>query len=118
MGLSQSANFWSHYMIKFLGDLYFSSAISYLDDIYLASKTPLEHLNLLNEIFARSIKVNLQFKASKCLFFQDQIEYLGQTISKDKSVRPKPLKVKAMLNLKEPNTLRALRRFLGMVNFL
>ena len=117
MGLSQSANFWSHYMIKFLGDLYFNSAISYLDDIYLASKTPIQHLNLLNEIFARSIKVNLQFKASKCLFFQDQIQYLGQTISKDKSVRPKPLKVKAMLNLKEPNTLRALRRFLGMINF-
>ena len=117
MGANSSAATWTFYMMKLLGNLYFNSVISYLDDLYLASDSDHKHLLLLNEIFSRSIKVGLQFKASKCLFFQDQITYLGQTISKDRSIRPREAKVKALLEMQIPTSVKALRRFLGMLNF-
>ena len=117
MGACSSAAVWTFYMIKLLSDLYFHSVISYLDDLYLASDTPDKHLRLLNEIFARSIKVGIQFKASKSLFFQDKITYLGQTIYKDRSIRPKQSTVDALLHIPLPKTLRQLRKFLGMINF-
>ena len=117
MGANSSAATWTFYMMKLLGNLYFKSVISYLDDLYLASDSDNKHLLLLNEIFSRSIKVGLQFKAAKCLFFQDKITYLGQTISKDRSIRPREAKVKALLEMQIPSTVRGLRRFLGMLNF-
>ena len=118
MGLSSSAAIFSDFMTHLLGNLYFNSVISYLDDVYLASKSSEEHLKLLNDVFTRSIKAGLQFKAAKCLFFQDKITYLGQTIkASDRSIRPKELKVKALLNLNLPRDIRQLRRFLGMLNF-
>ena len=117
MGAASSASIWTFYMVKILNNLYYHSVISYLDDLYLASESPDKHLKLLNELFSRCIKTGIQFKASKSLFFQDHITYLGQTISKDRTVRPKQSKVDTLIKLSLPHNLRTLRRFLGMMNF-
>ena len=117
MGAASSASIWTFYMVKILNNLYYHSVISYLDDLYLASESPDQHLKLLNELFSRCVKTGIQFKASKSLFFQDHITYLGQTISKDRTVRPKQSKVDTLLKLSLPHNLRSLRRFLGMMNF-
>jgi hypothetical protein len=60
--------------------------------------------------------VNLQLKISKCQFAMTEISYLGHVIS-DKGVKPDPMNIKAIKDMKPPTKVKALQRFLGMVNF-
>ena len=50
----------------------------------------------------------------KSSFCSHKIEYLGYLLTAE-GIRPTEDKVKAILELKEPTTLRELRRVLGMV---
>ena len=48
---------------------HFPSAIAYLDDIIIFSKTPQEHLSHIRMVFEKLKSVNLSMKKSKCSFF-------------------------------------------------
>ena len=49
-------------------------------------------------------------KLTKCQFFQNSVEYLGQVVSSD------GIKTEAILNVTSPTDVSELRSFLGMVN--
>ena len=58
----------------------------------------------------------MAINASKCVFGQASVKYLGQEISAA-GVRPLPSKLQSIIEVPRPNTKVELQRYLGMVNF-
>lgn len=54
--------------------------IVYLEDIILFSKTIEDHMTLQNAVLALLKDAGLTLKIRKCLFQQDQVEYLGYIV--------------------------------------
>ena len=63
-----------------LGELNLSFAMVYLDDVFVYSEMPEDHLTLLQPIFDHFTHHGLKLKPSKCHFFKE-ITYLGHEIS-------------------------------------
>ena len=61
-------------------------------------------------------EANLKVNAKKSKFFATEIEYLGFWLTRE-GIRPVENKIKAILDLAVPETLKLLKHFLGMVNF-
>ena len=53
-----------------LGNLHLKWCIIYLDDIFVYSKTPKEHIQRLRGVFEKLSAAGLQLKPSKCEFFK------------------------------------------------
>lgn len=88
----------------------------YLDDILVASSSKTQHITDLTELFDRLQQHGLVVNPSKCQFGALQIDFLGHRINEHGTV-PLPTKVDAIRNFGQPNTVRGLQEFLGMVNF-
>lgn len=54
---------------------------------------------------------------NKCKFFQKEIKILGHVVS-GKIVKPDPKKIEAIKNYKRPETIKELRSFLGLCNYV
>lgn len=88
----------------------------YLDDIIIISDTFEEHMNMLREVARRLGLANLSINIEKSKFCVTEVHYLGYILSTN-GLRPNPNRVGAVVNFERPNSLRALRRFLGMCNY-
>ena len=53
----------------------------YTDDIGIAASTPDEMFEILELVFQQLSKAGLKLSMSKCEYDQQQIDYLGKTIS-------------------------------------
>lgn len=88
----------------------------YLDDIIIISDTFEEHMKLLREVARRLGQANLSINIDKSRFCVLEVPYLGYILS-TQGLRPNPNRVEAIVNFERPNSLKALRRFLGMCNY-
>lgn len=88
----------------------------YLDDILVASATPEQHIQDLQEVLSRLRQHGLIINEKKCNFAKSEVNFLGHIITKD-SIKPLPSKVEAIDKYARPATRKELRRFLGMLNF-
>jgi transposase InsO family protein len=61
------------------------------------------------------VESGLTLNKNKFEFSKNQIDYLGQVIDGE-GLKPDPKKVKAILEMKDPESVADVRRFLGMVN--
>uniref|UniRef100_A0A915DSP0 Reverse transcriptase domain-containing protein n=1 Tax=Ditylenchus dipsaci TaxID=166011 RepID=A0A915DSP0_9BILA len=91
----------------------FSFAVAYLDDIIIVSKTVEEHQQHLCAVVESISQYGFKIKLEKCSFFQDEIKYLGQIISKE-GRRPDPSKIEAVVKMPSPADVPSLRSYLGM----
>ncbi|XP_064461874.1 uncharacterized protein K02A2.6-like [Ornithodoros turicata] len=73
----------------------------YLDDIIVTGTTLEHHLSNLAKVFQRLSDFGFTLKKEKCAFFKQEVEYLGQIVSKE-GFRPSPKKISAILNMPEP----------------
>ena len=78
-----------------------SFAIAYLDDIYIFSEMPEQHLAHIRNVLKRLQAANLRMKRSKCSFFKKELHYLGHLITTE-GIKPQLEKVKAFSELKPP----------------
>ena len=101
-------------MDSILSDLKLSCVLVYLDDINVFSRTFLDHLNHLEEVFKRLRHSGLKLKARKCQFFKDNLEFLGFRVSRE-GISPIPAKIEAIERMKVPENLRDIQCFLGML---
>jgi hypothetical protein len=90
--------------------------IVYIDDLILFSHSFEEHLKLIDEVLSIAEENGLTFKLKKCHFFKKQVKYLGHVISPN-CVRPDPELSRAIREFERPKTVKALRSFLGLVQF-
>lgn len=89
---------------------------AYLDDILVASDTPEAHELHLRALFERLTLHGVTINAMKCSFGEPHVTFLGHIIS-HAGISPLPEKVAAIVDYPEPNSIKQLRRFDGLVNF-
>ena len=116
MGLSNSAPFFQKLADKLLQGLKPINILGYLDDIICASNGFEETLGKLRILFERFRQHNLTLSPKKCQFMKTEIHYLGHMLSKS-GIKPAPSNIDTINNFPVPNTMRRLRRFVGMANF-
>ena len=88
----------------------------YVDDIILFSKTPDDHISLLDQTFKRLDDAQLSVNPEKSNIFTTSIIYLGHRIS-SKCIQILEGHIDSILKLREPATKKQVRSFLGMVNY-
>jgi len=113
-GLRNSGCTFQRMMDEILGDLPF--CFIYVDDLLVASKDDAEHRRHLETIFRRLQEAGLVINPEKCEFGRSSVEFLGHRVTSD-GVSPLPEKVSAICDMPPPQDVKALQRFLGMLNF-
>ena len=88
-----------------------------MDDILVMGKDQAEHDHRLKQVLDRLVERRRTFNLDKCSFSQSRLQYLGQILDSE-GVRKDPSKVKAIVDVAEPQDVGDLRRFLGLVNHL
>lgn len=113
-GLRNAAQTFQRFMDEVLRDLDFCYA--YIDDILVASIDQIEHEGHLRRLFTRLSEYGVLVNSSKCVFGKSEVKFLGYTVSAS-GTRPLKEKVEAIVSFSQPNNVKQLRQFLGMVNF-
>lgn len=88
-----------------------------VDDIIVGGNGEKEHDENLRKILDRAREVNLRLNPLKCKFRQSEIGYVGHIFTKD-GLKPDPSKTKAIEEMPAPDNVTALRRFLGVINYM
>ena len=81
-----------------------------MDDVLIFSKTFEEHLVHIDEVLARVLQAGLKLKPAKCVFADNEVEYLGFKIT-DKGLQASSKKVDARLKVPQPETNKLLFSF-------
>lgn len=88
----------------------------YIDDLLISSRNETEHKAHLREVMRRLAKHNLSINLEKCEFARSTLDYLGHRITAS-GIEPRKEKVDEILNFPKPDTVVALKRFIGSANF-
>ncbi len=89
---------------------------AYLDDLIVYTTTWEEHVQILEQVFARLANASLTISLAKREFGHAMVTYLGRQVGQGQ-VRPVEAKVAVIAEFPVPSTRRALRRYLGMAGY-
>ena len=115
-GLTNAPATFQRMMQEVLGELFYTRAPAYIDDVNVHSKTYEEHLKDLEEVFKRLRKAGLKLRMDKCKFCFSEIEFLGYIIGKD-GIKTDEKKLEKIKNYPKPTTITELKGFLGLASF-
>ena len=87
------------------------------DDVVIHSKDTEEHDRHLNLFLLRCREKGIKLNRAKLETKVESLTFMGHRVSKD-GLSIDPSKISSMRGMEEPCSLEALRRFLGMVNYL
>ena len=113
-GLRNAAQTFQHFMDQVLRGLDFCYV--YIDDVLIASHTPEEHKAHLRLVLQRFDQYGILVNPTKCVCGVSELHFLGHHV-KSSGISPLPTQVQTIRDFPQPNTLRKLREFLGLVNF-
>ena len=88
----------------------------YIDDIMIHSKNFEDHIVHVTKVLEKLKEYNLVIKLKKSKFFEQEIEFLGHEIGRE-GIKPNAKKVETINNIKEPQTIKELRSFLGLCSY-
>ena len=88
----------------------------FIDDILIYSKNQEEHALHLRIVLTRLREHKLYAKFSKCEFWLDRVQFLGQVLT-PKGISVDPSKVHDVLNWKSPKSVHQIRQFLGLTGY-
>ena len=94
-----------------------SGLLVYMDDVIACSATWEAHLKLLEDTFRALQTAGLTLQPSKIHFGPKEIQYLGHVLFAD-GIRMGEDRIKAIIDLKTPTTVKELRSVLGTINFV
>src|SRR2546429_64430 len=115
-GLCNAPATFQRLMHEALGNLIYTKAPVYLDDIIIHSETFEQHLKDIQEVFDKLQDAKLMSKESKCEFCAAEIKFLGHIIGKDG--RKVDLdKVEKVKNYLRPENISQLRGFLELSSY-
>ena len=90
---------------------------AYIDDLLIITKDSFEeHLNKVGKVLHKLNNAGLKINIGKSCFCKTELEYLGYWITQT-GIRPLTKKVEAIHRIKAPTTRKALRSFIGIVNY-
>ncbi|KAL8584885.1 hypothetical protein ACOMHN_037588 [Nucella lapillus] len=114
-GISSAPEYFQKKMDTILQGL--AGVVCHIDDILVFGKDKPEHDARLWKVLDRLLQAGLTLNSRKCEFAKTQLDYLGQVIDPN-GVRKDPAKAKAIVEMRQPENVGDVRRFLGMVNQL
>ena len=88
-----------------------------LDDILLWGATKTEYDANLTKLLDRIRKINLKLKWDKCKVKVREVGYVGHLLTAE-GLKPDPEKIRAIVEIKTPENVKDIQRFLGMVRYL
>ena len=94
-----------------------SGLLVYMDNVTACSATWEAHLRLLEDMFRALQAADLTLKPSKIHFGPKEVQYLGHVLSAD-GIRIGEDRIKAIIDLKTPTTIKEFRSVLGTINFV
>ena len=87
-----------------------------MDDIIQWAMTDKEAHDQYSLLFERLVKVGMQLKPSKCIFFGREIEILGHRVTQEGRT-PIGRGIEAILSMPIPTNISAVKRFLGLCGY-
>lgn len=111
-GLHNAPATWQRLIDRVLGPDLEPHVFVYLDDVVIVTQTFEEHLRMLDEVFRRLREANLTVSIDKCQFCRPEMKYLGYVVDRN-GLHVDPDKVRAMLELPVPKTVKEVRRIQG-----
>ena len=115
-GLTNAPATFQNLMNNVLCEFLDKFVVVYLDDILIFSDTEEEHTEHIKLVLDRLRTYYLWAKAEKCVFYQDQVEFLGYIISPN-GITMDPKKVSAIMDWPAPCSVHDIQVFLGFANF-
>lgn len=91
-------------------------AVVFIDDILIYSKSWEEHLQHIRQVLTILQQNHFHVKLTKCSFAKQQLTYLGHIVSVQ-GVATNPSKIKTVKEWPQPQNVKDLRSFLGMVGY-
>ena len=88
-----------------------------MDDVLIFRSNKDEHNTRLMAVLQRLEKEGVALNFQKCQFLQESIKFLGHVIDKN-GIHANPEKTTTISNMKLPQSVSDLRRFMGLVNQL
>ena len=101
---------------KVLGELGYTVAMAYLDDITIPSKTVDEGIEKLRLVLDSLRAANLTLKLEECFFLSEKIEYLGFQITAE-GIAPGQRKLSAIKEFSVPKDVSDVRSFIGFTGY-
>jgi hypothetical protein len=92
------------------------NVLIYIDDQFIHTATPERHLDALEQVLLRLHRNHLKINLDKCLFGDQQVSYLGFTLT-PQGIKPGESKLKAIKLSKAPNNVKSIHSFVGLSNF-
>src|SRR5699024_3199570 len=89
---------------------------NYVDDIVIFSRSFEDHLQHIRSVLEAMQIENVKLKKAKCQFAKASVTYLGHFISYNR-IQPLNSNTQAILEFPAPTNVKALRGFLGKVNY-
>ena len=86
----------------------------YVDDMLVKSKDEANHLDDLKETFSILRKYNMKLNLAKCVFAIALGKFLGLMVSQ-RGIEANPDKVKAIIEVKSPKTVKEVQSLTGKV---
>ena len=115
-GLRNAPSFFQRFMDQLLGNMRWTEALVYLDDVVVFSPTLEQHVRSLETLFVAAEKVGLKFSPSKCHFALPSLSLLGRHVS-TAGISILQDRAAAVRELAPPRTLQQLYRVLGLFNY-
>uniref|UniRef100_A0A8C9SK33 ribonuclease H n=1 Tax=Scleropages formosus TaxID=113540 RepID=A0A8C9SK33_SCLFO len=103
-------------MERTVGDMNLLECLVYLDDIIVFGRTLEEHEQRLLKVLDRLKEEGLKLSLDKCQFCCPSVTYLGHVVSRD-GIATDPSKVDAVKSWPRPESITALRSFLGFCGY-
>ncbi|RXN15994.1 putative protein K02A2.6-like protein [Labeo rohita] len=88
----------------------------YLDDILITAVDTADQLENLGGVLKKLEDAGLRLKREKCVFLQDDVEYLGHRVNAH-GLQPVGRKVKAIVEALSPSNVSELKAYLGLLNY-
>jgi hypothetical protein len=92
------------------------NVLIYIDDLLINTDTHEWHLEALEQVLLKLHKNYLKINLDKCLFSDNQVSYLGFTLT-TQGIKPGEAKLRAIKNATAPNDVKSIRSFVGLCNF-
>ena len=115
-GLTNARATFQRLMDCVLAGLTETQCLIYIDDIIVFSRSFLDHLQSLRNIFKALRGAGLKLKPSKCYFAQRDVNFLGHVVSAA-GIHPDRAKTEAVSSNPTPKDVKELRQFLGLSNY-
>lgn len=89
---------------------------AYIDDLVVFSRTEEEHFAHLRQVLETVRSEGVKLKLSKCLFFSQEMQYLGHRISAE-GIKMDPSKLAFIQTITPPTSKKQVRSFLGKIQY-